>query len=1079
MTTPGRRSLQERPTRSAIKANGTLWAWGLNTSGQMGDATNIDKNTPTQVGTDNKWVTVAAGNLHTVAVKSDGTLWAWGVKRHYQLGDGTNVNKNTPTQVGTATDWSEVFTAYDHTIAVKKNGTLYAWGSNGFYRLGDGTTTTSTTPKRINATITVTKTGYGSGTITSAPSGMTCNGNICTGTYEYGAAVEITATAVDGKSSFGSWSGCTSEADNVCTVQVTQSAAAITVSFSDIEAPTGTVSMGYDYTDGITKYTRSATPVLTLAAADPDHAVGGVTQMMFSNNGSNWSAPETYAPTKTNWNITDALYGGSSSEGLHTVYVKFNDQSDNWTSPAATATIYYSTGLPTGSITINAAAAYTLSSAVTVTLGYTPPLSGMACTQMALSNDNMSWTALSGCPSSANWTLTPGDGDKYVYARYTDSTGNVSSPSLVDTITLDGTAPSGSVGIEATADYVNSMAVTLDLTCSDGNGSGCSNAQFSSDGLHWSASRSIVTSPTTTGYSFTSGKGQLWGWGVSDYGQTGNGSTGTFTTAAQSGSGAEWFSLATSGNQSAGIRADGTLWMWGNNNTAQLGTGSTDSIVHPDPVQLVVNASAESDDFETGNLSKLPWTTSGNGTWATTTQTMHAGFYSAQAPQSINDSESGTLELSRDSLEGTISFWFSVSSEQNFDWLRFSIDGVQQGAWSGSVGWTQVSFPVTAGTHRFSWTYSKDGSVSTGMDTVWIDDVVISAGTLKWAAVAPGRNHTAALTTDGSLWSWGYNAFGEMGVNSNTPTYSGPQQEYTKSKWTAVAAGDLHTAAIRLDGTLWAWGYNYYGQLGDGTQTDRMLPVQEASRDTKWVSVAADRYNTIALKSDGTIWGWGLNNYGQLGDNSNTTRFSPVQEYSQSTQWRAIASGTGHVLALKADGTIWAWGNGDSGQVGASSAPWSQPTPVQVGTNTNWASITAGSAFSAATRTDGTAWVWGSNANGQQGNGTTDSSVHWSPVKVGTDNHWASLAAGENTLLGKKVPDGGITAYVRYRDTIGNWSGTLNSKQVVLDATAPNGTITINNLATYATATAVTLAAHLPRRQRYNRSCVGLQPDAI
>jgi len=130
------------------------------------------------------------------------------------------------------------------------------------------------------------------------------------------------------------------------------------------------------------------------------------------------------------------------------------------------------------------------------------------------------------------------------------------------------------------------------------------------------------------------------------------------------------------------------------------------------------------EDFETGDLGKLPWITSGNGSWTVKSTVKHGGLYAAEAPQSIGDGQSASLEVSRTTASDTISFWYSVSSEANYDFLKFYVDGVQKGQWSGTMPWTQASYTVSAGAHTFKWVYSKDISLSTGSDTAWIDDIV-------------------------------------------------------------------------------------------------------------------------------------------------------------------------------------------------------------------------------------------------------------------------------------------------------------------------------------------------------------------
>jgi alpha-tubulin suppressor-like RCC1 family protein len=135
---------------------------------------------------------------------------------------------------------------------------------------------------------------------------------------------------------------------------------------------------------------------------------------------------------------------------------------------------------------------------------------------------------------------------------------------------------------------------------------------------------------------------------------------------------------------------------------------------------------------------------------------------------------------------------------------------------------------------------------------------------------------------------------------------------------TAISAGNLHTVALKNDGTVWAWGYNGFGELGDGTSTDRYTPVPAGgSLLTGVIAISAGGYRTVALKNDGTVWDWGYNLHGELGDGTgtNTNRNTPVQVEGM-TGITAISAGNLHTVALKNDGTFWAWGNNDYGQLG-------------------------------------------------------------------------------------------------------------------------------------------------------------------
>ncbi|MCI5224292.1 MAG: hypothetical protein D3924_16895 [Candidatus Electrothrix sp. AR4] len=146
------------------------------------------------------------------------------------------------------------------------------------------------------------------------------------------------------------------------------------------------------------------------------------------------------------------------------------------------------------------------------------------------------------------------------------------------------------------------------------------------------------------------------------------------------------------------------------------------------------------------------------------------------------------------------------------------------------------------------------------------------------------------------------------------------------SDWVGVAAGGWHNLTLKDDGSIWTWGFNYYGQLGDGS-TDHKLSPMRIGEDNDWIAVAAGGWHNLALKDDGSLWTWGGNWFGQLGDGSTTDRHSPVQ-IGEDNDWIAVATGGYHSLALKSDGSLWAWGYNGDGQLGDGTA-WRE-NPVQI-----------------------------------------------------------------------------------------------------------------------------------------------------
>jgi alpha-tubulin suppressor-like RCC1 family protein len=307
--------------------------------------------------------------------------------------------------------------------------------------------------------------------------------------------------------------------------------------------------------------------------------------------------------------------------------------------------------------------------------------------------------------------------------------------------------------------------------------------------------------------------------------------------------------------------------------------------------------------------------------------------------------------------------------------------------------------------------------------------------------VGTGFSHSAAIRSDGRIFTWGAGANGRLG-DGTTISRSSPVQVGTGS-WTALSLGENHSSALDTSYKLWTWGSNAQGQLGDGTSTNRSSPVQVGS--SSWTAVSAGRSHTVgidsnnfafgwgsnsggqlglayswtalsvgknvigsnignnftlAISSDNTLWAWGQNNSGQLGLSDQTWRSRPAQVSTSS--WTAVATGVDHALAIRSDGGLFAWGNNDEGQLGLGDRT-SRSSPVQIGTS-SWTSVSAGNSYSAAIRSDGALFTFGRNGTtvsplGMLGDGTTI----WrsSPVQVGTSS-WTLVSCGYDTCYAIK-----------------------------------------------------------------------------
>ena len=327
---------------------------------------------------------------------------------------------------------------------------------------------------------------------------------------------------------------------------------------------------------------------------------------------------------------------------------------------------------------------------------------------------------------------------------------------------------------------------------------------------------------------------------------------------------------------------------------------------------------------------------------------------------------------------------------------------------SGGTNWKSVVCNRTFGTSNghvvalktdgtlWVWGSSVSGTNDTNTRTT---PVTTFAGGNNWKSITTGYNHSAAIKTDGTLWVWGTNNNGQLGIN-NTIGRSTPVTTFAGgTNWKSVACGYNSTAAIKTDGTLWTWGLNSYGFLGiniSGTTTGRTTPVTTFVGGTNWRQVSAS-FACTAIKTDGTLWVWGYNNTGILGTNDTNNRSIPVTTFAGGNNWKNVSSSTDITSAIKTDGTLWSWGSNTNGQLGDNTgAGTDKLTPITTfaGGN-NWKSVATGNNHSVAIKTDGTLWVWGANNNGQLGiNNTTDKSTPVTTFLGG--NNWKSIFSANN-----------------------------------------------------------------------------------
>lgn len=294
----------------------------------------------------------------------------------------------------------------------------------------------------------------------------------------------------------------------------------------------------------------------------------------------------------------------------------------------------------------------------------------------------------------------------------------------------------------------------------------------------------------------------------------------------------------------------------------------------------------------------------------------------------------------------------------------------------------------------WAWGLNNKSQLGDGTTTSSPTPVQAAAGVLSGiTAVAAGNEHSLALKSDGTVWAWGSNSNGQLGNGTTAGSQPSPVQVTGLANVRAIAAGVNFSLALKGDGTVWAWGYNGSGQLGDSSTTERLTPVQ--ANVAAQVAIAAGFDHSVSMTSTGTVWAWGNNSNGQLGNGSTTNSSTPVQTGSGVlSQVLAISAGNKFSVALLSNYLstyLWAWGINSDGQLGNNTNVESH-SPVQVSNLTGITAVAAGEKHTVSLKGDGTVWAWGNNANGQLGNGTTTAS--WTPVQVNTLTRGQSIAVG-------------------------------------------------------------------------------------
>lgn len=567
--------------------------------------------------------------------------------------------------------------------------------------------------------------------------------------------------------------------------------------------------------------------------------------------------------------------------------------------------------------------------------------------------------------------------------------------------------------------------------------------------------------------------GTLWAVGHNNLGQLGNGFTSSQYSWVQIGADADWVQVAAGQYHSLALKANGTLYAWGANDLGQTGTGLASArilvptIVPGGPYTQVVAGythtlalQADGNAYAWGsNLYGQLGNPAGSGTAAASTSPvlvsggpyarLVAGQYHslALAPTGAlyawgrNDygqlgsgaTSSGASPVptrvgtavyvqaaagSRHSMglqaDGTLYAWGNNSfgqlgntSGSGTVYPQLTPRLVSGGPYTQIAAGEVHSLALTPSGALYGWGSNGAGETGTtrNLNTTADNPVPTRLGTGTYARLGRANAYnTLAAKADGTLWACGDNSYGQQGTGSTAQNVTTPAAVTTVLVTRSSGAGNGFGMAIKGDGTLWAWGANG-GRFGDGATAGRLRPgLVNTAQD--WVQVAVGYSHTLALKADGTLWAWGSNQYGQLGiaTNAGTSTFvnTPAQVPGVYVQ---VAVGFMHTLALKADGTLWTWGSNENGQLGNGVRGAANATPSQV--PGSYTRISAGGSFSLGLRADGSLWVWGDNYYGQLGLGQATSFQVTPAAVAGT---YVEVSGGGYHTLARRA-DGSVWAW--------------------------------------------------------------------
>ena len=998
---------------AAIKSDGTLWIWGNGSFGALGQDNTVSKSSPTQVGT-GSWNQVSLdasfGNEAVIATAVDNKLYGWGFNNNGQLGLNDTVHRSSPVQIGAGTNWTYANVGGGTGFAIQSTGALFGWGNNTYGQLGDNTIISKSSPVAIGTSSwTMVKTNKAYWSVYGAQyndnnstAGITTNGRLFTwgnnsvGQLALNDTVQRSSPVQVGTSS---WTQVSVGNNSLRAINTLGQLFSVGGTGTFWVRSINTLNPGFSTTGELATSNFNSSPVQVGTTSWTQIVQGGGAGMIagISNTnklylwgtnfagaiGNNTLGPSNI-PTQPIYMVpkptkyTSSISWTQVSAGVsHGMALSADNKLYAW---GAAGAVPYSLSTSNSIVQIGTTTGFNFFVITKLgnlyTWGAIPFRNQYNAVNVGINNTQYAPSSTPGSGIDPAYMLPTITGNvTWSWKAVASSTTNTFAIRSDDTLYVVGNGANGQLGNNSTAVNINPLF--------EQHGNRTWNSIAWDDG-------------TATGITKTDN--YLWAWGDNSYGQIANGS---FDLTAKSSpvqvssllnnvaeaswqtsnpSMPYWTSLNLNGGQGSALRSDGAIFTWGFNSSGTLGDGTT--IHRSSPVQI--GTSSWSMINTQGNVTSairtdgmlFTWGQNGNGNLALSDRVsrsspVQVGTSSWLMVRASNFGSAGILSTGALYTWGNNTFGVLGNSSQV---PRSSPVQLGTSSWS-FIEVSDVSplvAAITSNKRLFTWGLNTSGQLGDG--TILSRSSPVQIGTSSWNQVSLGGISGGAVRSDGMLFTWGSDSAGALGFNTRSVNKSSPVQIGTSS-WSQVSVGTDFMTAIKTDGTLYSWGSNSRGNLGSDNSAGRSSPVQVGTSSWSMINNGANSNSGLTNKS-AFLWGLGGGNGAfpmismSTGAVSNY-RSSPVFLKTASIPDTFTKAGSfgGMIAAIRSDGLLFAWGRGDSGQLGNNTVNNANGNVVQIG-NSSWTSLNTssnGSNTMFAIRADGALFAWGGNGYGMSG----------------------------------------------------------------------------------------------------------------